>query len=246
MSEDQVPDLRVLTAKLVRSHGLSDADGAALGRLPLHEVAVAAGQDIVRAGDPADRCAIILEGLAFGHKLTGDGQRQILCLHLAGDMPDLQSLRLGRTDTGVGAVTGCRVAYVPYVALRTLCSRRPSLMEVLWRETLFQAAILREWLLNVGRREALARIAHLMCEVVLRHQAAGLTSDYSCSFPFTQTSLADALGLSAVHVNRTVQRLRADGLIEWEHRHLTVLDWERLRALADFHPAYLHLNPSTT
>ncbi len=114
MCEDEMPDLRVLMAKLARLHGLSDDDGAALGRLPVHEAVVAMGQDVVRAGDPADRCAIVLEGLAFGYKLTGDGRRQILCFHLAGDMPDLQSLRFGRADTGVGAVTGCRVGYVPY------------------------------------------------------------------------------------------------------------------------------------
>ncbi len=243
MCEDEMPDLRVLMAKLARLHGLSDDDGAALGRLPVHEAVVAMGQDVVRAGDPADRCAIVLEGLAFGYKLTGDGRRQILCFHLAGDMPDLQSLRFGRADTGVGAVTGCRVGYVPYAALRDLCSRRPSLTEVLWRETLVQAAIVREWLLNVGRRDAFARLAHLMCEMVFRQRAAGLTSDHSCGFPFTQTLLADALGLSTVHVNRTLQRLRADGLVEWEARRLMVLDWQRLCTVADFDPTYLHIGP---
>ena len=237
------PSLHALLTKLSHNHGLSDGDRAELGRLPLHEVVIAIGQDVVRAGDQADHCAVILEGLAFGYKMTGDGKRQILCLHLAGDMPDLQSLRFGRTDTGVGAVTGCRVGYMPYAALREICSRSPGLMEVLWRETLVQAAIVREWLLNVGRRDALARLAHLMCEMVFRQRAAGLTSDFSCSFPLTQTSLADALGLSMVHVNRTLQKLRADKLVEWNGRRLTVLDWRRLCVVADFDPAYLHFGP---
>lgn len=243
---EEVPDLQALVTKLRRLHGLSDEDRAALEHLPLRTDTVAAGKDIVRVAERAGRCAIILEGLAFGYKLTGDGQRQILCLYLAGDLPDLQTLHFGITDTGVGALSTCRVGYVPYDALKEMCSRQPNLTTVLWRETLLQAAIVREWLLNVGRRSALVSLSHLLCEIVIRHRVAGLTSDYSCSFPFTQTLLADALGLSAVHVNRTVQTLRADGLIEWEHRHLTVLDWERLRALADFHPAYLHLDPSTT
>lgn len=245
MSADKAPDLSPLTTKLALFHGLSDDDRDALDRLPLHEAVAAPGQDIVRAGDPADRCVIILEGMAFGYKLTGDGHRQILCLHIAGDMPDLQSLRFGKTDTGVAAVSGCRVGYVPYAALRTLCSRRPSLAAVLWRETLVQAAIVREWLLNVGRREALARLAHLMCETVVRQRVAGLTSDHSCSFPLTQVWLADALGLSTVHVNRMAQKLRGDALIRWREQHLTVLDWERLRAVADFDPAYLHMDRET-
>lgn len=232
--------LHVLLTKLRRNHSLSDEDQAEFGRLPLHEVIIAPGQDVVRAGDEAGHCAFILEGLAFGYKLTGDGRRQILCFYLAGDMPDLQSLRFGRTDTGVGAVTGCRVGYVPYAALCEQISRSPGLMEVLWRETLVQAAIVREWLLNVGRRDALARLAHLMCEMVVRQRAIGLTSDYSCRFPLTQTSLADALGLSTVHVNRMVQKLRTDRLVEWEGRHLTVLDWPRLCVVADFDPTYLH------
>lgn len=243
---EKVPDLKALLTKLHRLHGLSEEDRAAFESLPLHTATVAAGKDIVRVAERADRCAIILEGLAFGYKLTGDGQRQILCLYLAGDLPDLQSLHFKMTDTGVGALSACHIGYVSYDVLKDLCAQRASLTTVLWRETLLQAAIVREWLLNVGRRDALVSLSHLLCEIVVRHRLAGLTSDYSCNFPFTQASLADALGLSAVHVNRTVQMLRADGLIEWEHRHLTVLDWGRLRALADFHPAYLHLNPSAT
>ena len=237
------PSLHALLTKLSHNHGLSDDDQAEFGRLPLHEAAIASGVDVVRAGDQAKRCAVILEGLAFSYKLTGDGKRQILCFHLAGDMPDLQSLRFSKTDTGVATVSGCRVGYVPYAALRDLCSRHPSLADVLWRETLVQAAIVREWLLNVGQRDALAGLAHLICEMVVRQQAVGLTSNHSCSFPLTQTSLADALGLSTVHVNRTVQTLRADKLIVWQRQHLTVLDWERLRVVADFDPAYLHFGP---
>ena len=162
VSSDKAYGLRAFTARLTRLHGLSDDDGAALRHLPSHETIIAAGQDIVRVDDRVDHCAIILEGLAFGYKLTGDGRRQILCFHLAGDMLDLQGLCLGRMNRGAAAASGCRVGYVSRAAMNELCSRRPSLMMVLWRETLFQAAIVDEWLLNVGRRNALARHPHLV------------------------------------------------------------------------------------
>ena len=114
-------------------------------------------------------------------------------------------------------------------------------MEVLWRETMLDAAVGREWLSNVGRRDALARLSHLLCELVVRHRAAGLTADHSCSFPLTQTALADVLGLSTVHINRALQKLRREQLIELKDRRLTVLEWDRLCEIAEFDPAYLYL-----
>ena len=188
-----------------------------------------------------DRCSVILEGMAFSYKLTRPGRRQVLNLHLAGDLPDLQGLRISNIDIGVVAANWCRVGYVPHVALNDLCSRRPGLMDALWRETLLDAAIGSEWLSNLGRRGALARLSHLLCEVVVRHRSAGLTSDYSCSFPLTQTALADALGLSTVHINRALQKLRHERLMELKDRRLTVLDWDRLCEIAEFDPAYLYL-----
>lgn len=237
------PDLRVLTTRLHRLHGLADVDRVALERLPLRTAAVAAGQNIVWSGEPATSCAIILRGMAFGYKLTSEGGRQIVSFHLAGDLPDLQSLRFRTADTNIAAVSGCHVGYVPYGALSDLCSSRPGLAAVLWRETLLQAAILREWLLNIGRRDALASLGHLLCEVVVRQRIAGLASTEDCRFPFTQAMMGDALGLSTVHVNRVVKELRQNGLLDWDGRHLTVLDWEGLQRLADFDPAYLHLDP---
>lgn len=240
-------DLRALTTRLRQLHGLSVSDQVALERLPLRTEMVAAGRSIVWPDQPADRCVVILQGMTFGYKLTGGGGRQIVGIQLAGDLPDLQSLRFGTTDTGVAAINGCHVGYIPSGALNDLCSSRPSLAAVLWRETLLQAAIVREWVLNIGRRDAQTSLGHFLCEVVMRHRIAGLTSVDRCTFPFTQSMMADALGLSAVHVNRVFKDLRRDGLIEWEGRHLTVLDWERLARVSDFDPAYLQLNrsPST-
>lgn len=241
------PDLRVLTTRLQRVHGLSDGDRSALERLPMRTTIVPAGRNIAWSGEPADRCAVVLHGMAFAYKVTGEGGRQIVGLHLAGDLPDLQGLRSRTSDANVAAVTDCHVGYLTHGALIEMCSSRPSLADVLWREMWAQVAILREWLLNLGRREARVRVAHLLCEVVARHRMAGLAATDGCSFPFTQAMMADALGLSTVHVNRVVQRLRQDGLITWDGRHLAVHGWERLQTLADFDPAYLNLDrsPST-
>lgn len=244
MDVDNSSDLRPLTTRLRQLHGLLENDRAALARLPLRTEMVAAGRSIVWPGQPADRCVVVLKGMTFGYKLTGGGGRQIVGLHLAGDLPDLQGLRFGTTDTGVAAINGCHVGYIPSGALNDLCSSRPSLASVLWRETLLQAAIVREWVLNIGRRDAQTSLGHFLCEVVMRHRIAGLTSIDGCKFPFTQSMMADALGLSAVHVNRVLKDLRRDGLIEWAGRHLTVLDWERLMRVSDFDPSYLHLDRS--
>lgn len=240
MLTDPPADLSALLTRLERLHGLPREGRAALAGLPLHEADIAAGDDIVREGGRTGRCAVILEGMACGYRLTGDGRRQILCFHLAGDMPDLQGLHFGTTDAGVAAVSRCRVGFLAHDALRSLCEREPRLASALWRETLLQGAILRAWLLNVGRREAVGRLAHLICETVARHAAAGLTTDRSCDFPLTQSVLADALGLSVVHVNRVIQKLRREGFIAWRGGRLTVTDWEGLQLIADFDPAYLH------
>lgn len=242
VSGDKASDLRAFTARLARFHDLSDDDQVAIGLLPWHEAVVPAGKDFVWAGERVGRCAVILDGMAFSYKVTREGRRQVLGLHLAGDVPDLQSLCLGRTDASVAAANRCRVGFVPHAALSELCAQRPSLAEVLWRETLSQAALIREWLLNVGRRDALGRLAHLMCEVVWRHRAVGLTSDHRCSFPLNQAVLADALGLSVVHINRRLQDLRGQELVDLKRQRLTVLSWERLSVVADFDPGYLHVD----
>ena len=115
--------------------------------------------------------------------------------------------------------------------------------QVLWRDKLIEAGVFREWMIGLGRRSAYARIAHLLCEMIARMRAIGLTDCDACRLPLTQTEMADALGLSTVHVNRTLQQLRREGLIEFNRGSLRALNWERLRAAGDFDPTYLHLHP---
>ena len=219
---------------------LSLAERDALERLPMQLREFEADQDIVREGDRPTKCFAILEGFASTLKMTGPGKRQIMAFHLPGDIPDLQSLHLEILDITVTTLTACKVGFVQHEAMRELCARFPRLGDAFWRETLVASAVFREWVMNVGRRDAYARIAHVFCEWTTRMRAMGLAEEYILELPITQAELGDATGMSTVHVNRTIQRLRADRLIELTGSKLTVLDWEGLKQAGDFDPTYLH------
>jgi CRP-like cAMP-binding protein len=175
------------------------------------------------------------------YKVLDEGKRQISAFHVAGDMPDLQGLHLSVMDHNLGALTRVTALSVPHEALRELLLRIPELNAPFWRDTLVDAAIFREWVANVGRRPAYQRLAHLFCELYLKQVAVGLARDGRCPMPVTQVDLADATGLTSVHVNRTLRELRRDGLIELRGKRLEIPDWPRLVAAASFNPAYLHL-----
>lgn len=230
-----------LIRKLESIVTLSDDERKAILDLPMQVTILKADQDIVREGDRPSRSCVILEGFTCTYKVTGDGKRQIMAFHLLGDIPDLQSLHLRILDSSVGTITPCKVGFIPHEALRALCERHPRITGILWRNTLIDAATFREWMTSIGRREAYSRIAHLLCEWVVRLRAVELAAGYSCQLPMTQSDLADALGLTTVHVNRILQKLRADGLIETRGTWLTVPNWERLKQAGDFDQTYLHL-----
>jgi CRP-like cAMP-binding protein len=160
---------------------------------------------------------------------------------IAGDIPDLQSMHLKVLDSSIGTLTTCRVGFITHDDLRDLCERHPRITSAFWRETLIEGAIFREWLLNVGQRDAYNRIAHLFCEMLVRLRAVGLAEDHACGLPITQTELGDAFGITTVHVNRVLQQMRADGLIEMKGTRLTVPDWDRLKEVGEFNPLCLHL-----
>jgi CRP-like cAMP-binding protein len=184
---------------------------------------------------------LILDGFGHRYKLLLSGQRQILAVHIPGDIPDLQSLHLDRMDHSLAARTRLQAAYIFHASLRAFVRERPHLGEVLWRDTLVDASITREWVANIGRRTAPERIAHLLCETVVRLEAAGLAKGNVYGLPMTQAELADTTGLSQVHVNPSLQHLRQAGLIYLRAGALTVLDRGRLEAFGTFDPAYLHL-----
>ncbi|GHA85183.1 Crp/Fnr family transcriptional regulator [Modicisalibacter luteus] len=230
-----------MVRKLSSIFSLSDEEKQALHDLPMQVVPLERDQDIVRAGDQPSQCCLVLEGFTYVYKLTLEGQRQILALHVPGDIPDLQSLHLKVVDISLAPIFPCTVGFIQHEDLRRLYERYPRLTAVLWRETLVHASIHREWLLNNGQRAAYARLAHLLCELLMRLSAVGLVENDTFHLPVTQSELADATGISSVHMNRVLQALRADGLIETQGKQVHVLDLEKLKQAGGFDPLYLQL-----
>jgi CRP-like cAMP-binding protein len=198
-------------------------------------------EDLISEGDKPKTLRMILSGWACRYKTLEDGRRQILSLLLPGDTCDFNMFNVSRMDHAVGALTPLVYGDVPQDVFEQLTSDHPSVARALICETLSDASIQREWTLNLGQRDAYERIAHLFCEVFVRSQVIGLAGANECPFPVTQTELGDATGLSAVHVNRTIQELRGANLIELEARSLVIKNLDALRAAALFEPDYLHL-----
>jgi CRP-like cAMP-binding protein len=227
----------------LRSIGeLSAADEDAVRTLPLRVVELARGADAAHDGSKPTESCLLVEGFMHRYKVLPNGRRQILAFHTPGDIPDLQSLHLRTLDHSLAATTRCTVGFIRHDDLRALIRKRPSVGDLLWRDTLIDAGMFRAWIVSMGQRPAPEHIAHLFCEMFVRLRAIGQTVDNACNLPLTQTELGDAVGLSTVHVNRTLQELRASNLIELQGGVLRILDWPRLKDLAQFDPTYLHLH----
>jgi CRP-like cAMP-binding protein len=190
-------------------------------------------------GDAPSHCRVLLEGQAFRHKTLPDGRRQIMSFHIPGDVCDLQGLFLGM-DHNVTALFSGEIGLIPHAKLAEVMEAHPRVARALWRTSLIEASIFREWMIGMGRRSAYARIAHLFCEMAVRMRAAGLVHQNRYSFPITQQHLSDALGLSAVHTNRTLQALRGEGLLSFQGGELVIIDWPGLTAAGEFDIGYLH------
>ena len=236
------PEHNVLIRKLRSISPLTDDEKQCLATLPFSTRSVGADQDIVREGDRPSECCLVVEGFLCRYKLTNKGKRQIFSFHLPGDIPDLQSLHLKVMDHSLMTLTPSQLAFIPHDSLTRVMHRCPRVADLLWRDTLIDAAVFREWMMGMGRRLAPARVAHVLCEVLVRMRAVGLTKGDACELPITQAELGDALGLSTVHVNRSLQELRGKGLITLRGSILTVENWEGLKKAGAFDPTYLHLN----
>jgi CRP-like cAMP-binding protein len=230
-----------LIRKLESIADLSDEERRAIFGLPMTVRTFATDKDIVREGDRPSECFLVVEGFAGSYKHSGDGKRQFMSFYTPGDIPDLQSLHLDVMDHNISTLVPSKLAFIPHAALHEATRRYPGLAAALWRDTLIDAAIFREWIVNVGRRPAYARTAHLLCELAVKLRAVGLMADWTFELPLTQAELGDAMGLSTVHVNRTFQELRANGLIRSEGRTLIIEDWGALKKAGEFDPTYLHL-----
>jgi CRP-like cAMP-binding protein len=196
---------------------------------------------IIRAGDEISESTLLIEGLLCRYKDLRDGQRQIMELHVPGDFADLHSLTLKRLDHNVMTLTRARIAMVPHEGLRKITADHPHLTRLLWFSTNLDAAIHREWMLSLGRRSALSRTAHFFCEMRIRLGLVGLAGDDGYSLNLTQIDLAECLGLTSVHINRTLKELRERGLVEFRSGRVSIHDLAGLEQVAEFDPAYLHL-----
>jgi CRP-like cAMP-binding protein len=229
--------------KLEYWHKFSEADRAALLSLPHHVKSLGQHDYIVREGDCATHSCVLLSGFAVRHKIVADGRRQIVSIHMKGEMVDLQNSLLGRADHSVQMLTEGRVAMIPRDEINRIAFERPPIGKAMWIDTLVDASVFREWVANVGRRDAATRVAHLLCEFSLRLKVAGLGEQTNYELPMTQEQLADATGLTSVHINRTLKALGAAGLIERSNpRHIEIGDWRKLADAGDFDSAYLHLH----
>ena len=196
---------------------------------------------IVPQGVHNNHVCVVLNGWAATFRIIPNGERQIVAFHLKGDMPDLHSLHLRILDAGIQALTPCRIGYIPHANVLNLCTRYPEIASALWKMTLVDAAIYREWIATLGRQNAYGRIAHVFCEMIARLEAIGESDGVSGPFPATQLDLADVAGISPVHVNRTLQELRKDKIVQLSRRSLRILDRPALEEAARFDPTYLHL-----
>ena len=221
---------------------LDEGDREAFFSLPYEVHSYDPQRYIVREGDRAPAATIILNGLAYRHKVTVEGARQILSLHIPGDFVDLEGALLTVSDNNVQALTRCQVARVPCAAIISLIDNHARLARAMWIDTLIDASIYREWITNVGRRDALVAMCHLLCEFTRRLEVAGLAHREGYDLPMTQEQLADALGITPVHANRILRDLDARGLIMRDKRFVRVPDWEALRKVAGFNELYLHLD----
>jgi CRP-like cAMP-binding protein len=229
-----------MIARLDRRSPLGEADRAALLALPFTRKTLAPGSHIVRDGDPPRQCALLLTGFAYRYKITGAGGRQIISIHMPSEFVDLQNALLAVSDHSVQTLTETEVAFVPQQALRELAFTNTAIGRAFWIDTLIDASVFREWVVNVGRRDSRTRVAHLLCEFSLRLESLGLAENHRYELPMTQEQLADAVGLTSVHVNRVLKQLGADGLITRDKRRVTIEDWERLSHVGDFSERYLH------
>lgn len=230
-------DLLAITLK--RLEGVSDDDRDVLAALIGETRAVSAGRVLVEEGSCPQVSMLLLGGFVGRVSILTEGGRQISGLNVPGDFVDLHSLLLKKIDHSLVALTDAVIATISHVSLKLLCEARPRLMRALWGETVVDGAINREWLLALGRMSATERLAHLFCELYVRLEAVGLAADYRFDLRLTQSDAADMVGITPVHVNRSLKTLREQSLLEWRGGSAIIHDWSKLARLAQFDPTYL-------
>lgn len=232
----------LLARRLSACVGLGAEDYLRLKRVTAGHVRhIPAREDLIGEGQRPRAVFLILSGWAIRYKTLMDGRRQILAFLLPGDLCDLHNGVLSQMDHAIGALTSVRCVEIPNDRIDTVMAERGPLAHALQCHTLVTSAIQREWIVSLGQRSAFERLGHLFCELFTRLQLVGLADDLSCEMPPTQLDLADTVGITAVHVNRTLQEMRANRLINLRERRLEILDMDALARAVLFSPDYLHL-----
>ena len=233
--------LQLLVDVLELRAPLAESDRQAILALPYTMKSLAPGSYAVREGEPPTGCGVLVSGFAYRQKLTGDGGRQILSIHIPGEALDFQNIFLNVADHSVQMLTRGHLALIPRADIQRIARSNAAVGHAILVNILVEASIFREWILNIGRRDAKSRLAHVLCELAVRLDANELTDDMGYHLPMTQAELADALGLTPVHLNRVIRSLEVDGLIHRSKRDFSFPDWERMIDIADFNDRYLHL-----
>lgn len=234
------PALERFVERLLRRSVLTGEEQRAILELPFKVLNVSPRTDIISPGETVDHACLVGKGMVARFDQMRDGRRQIVALHVPGDMCDLHSVVAPTAAWGMAALTHSTVLHVPHKDLRRLALTHPTVALAFWRDGTADASILAKWVGNLGRHDARARVAHVLCELGTRLEAAGLSISRTCfTLDITQEQLADTVGLTSVHVNRTMQALRRMGLIATSGRTVNVKDWDGLAETAEFDPDYL-------
>lgn len=231
----------VLLAKLASIGRVLPEHEVLIRQLPMRVTQLDRGEAAVEEGQVTGHCCVVLTGLLHRQKHMQDGSRQILSFHPPGDIPDLQSLHLRKVDYTLAATTPSTIGVIRHADMLAMLRDNATLTGLFWRDTLVDAAKFLTWMMLIGQASAEARMAHLFCEMYMRLQSVGALTDMAFPFRVTQNDLADALGMSIVHANRTLQELRSADLLAFANGRAEILDWPRLRDLGQFDADYLHL-----
>lgn len=231
-----------LATKLGCFCDLSADDSAALKRLSIRTRQAHAGTDLIQQGDRPDNVFLLIEGWACRYKVLPDGKRHIMAYLIPGDLCDINIFILKEMDHNIGLLSDSVVATIAKREMLELIGEHPRVAQALLWATLVDEAVLREWLVNIGQRDAYSRVAHLFCEMWLRMFQVGLANEGEIHLPLTQEQIGDTMGLTKVHVNRVIQRMRSEGLISISGKILTIHDMRELKKIAGFDPNYLHLD----
>lgn len=234
--------LEQFLGKVLRRSVLSDEEQKAILALPIRAEQIEAQRDFVRMGERVTHSCLIVQGLAGRFGQGREGNRQITALHIPGDMADLHSSVVPEATSALQALTTTTIVKIPHHAVRETAARYPAIAEAFWRECVIDAAVLSEWVVNIGRRSAAVRLAHLCCEMAYRYRLGDVPSRFVFGFPATQQHVADALGLTSVHVNRMLRMLDSTGLVKARRGVIEVLNWLALADYGEFDPSYLQLD----